>query len=359
VSQRSVTPRNAVRRKRVRAIMTFAMVGAVAGLSLGLFVSRIDQNPWGPIGLRGLVIGLVIGSVVGVGEQWLVPVLSRRVGFWALNTTRMALYGGLMLGTLTLVNAAGESIEAGVGLQEGLGRYVFEDHLTRDFLLSLVAVVGLASFLELRTLHNPGEVWRFLSGRYHYPREETRVFLFADLVGSTALADRLGNLAYSSLLRECFRDTSEAILAWRGQVYQIAGDGVIVTWTEAEGLRQGACVRCYFEMIDALARREVEYRERYDAVPRFRGAVHGGSVVTAWVGEAKKELAFHGDALNAAARIEARAKETGADCLASGWVLDRLDLPPELRSIDRGEVELRGKTARVALHAIVRADVSG
>ena len=64
---------------------------------------------------------------------------------------------------------------------------------------------------------------RLLTGRYHYPVEETCIFLFADVVGSTGIAERLGHMAYSSFLRDCFSDISEAILAWKGEVYQHAG----------------------------------------------------------------------------------------------------------------------------------------
>jgi adenylate cyclase len=350
---------NAIQRKRVRTVVTFAVVGALGGSVLGLIIGQIDQRILLWSGVRGLSVGVLIGVAVGVGEEFLLPRWSRRFRFFTLNTLRVLMYSAVMLLALVLVNGIAIAIGSRVRFIEGARRYLFDDPLTRDFLMSLVTVVILTSVLEIRTLHNRGEMWRFLTGRYRYPEEEVRLFLFADMVGSTALAERLGNLAFSSLVRECLSDTSEAILAWGGDVYQFMGDGVIVTWRQDPGLKDAACIRCFFEMVGMLEARADKYMERYGVVPRLRGGVHGGDVITTWVGEAKKELTFHGDALNAASRIEALCKETGADCLASQWVLDRLELPGELNATAIGDVRLRGKREPIALCAIEHSPDAG
>ncbi len=346
---------NAIRRKRIRAVCTFTLAGALAGFVLGLVISQIEVRAPVWSGVRGMAIGTIIGLAVGIGEEFLLHVGSRRFGFYALNALRMLLYSAVMVLALVFVNALGFALGNGVGLTEGAAWYARDGGLGRDFVLALAAVVVFTSVLEFRTLHNRGELWRFLTGRYRYPEEEERLFLFADVMGSTTLAERLGNQRYSSLLRECFADTSEAILAWGGDVYQFAGDGVIVTWRRDAGLRGAASVRCFFEMASALEARGAEYRARYGTVPRLRGAVHGGEVVTTWVGEAKKELAFHGDTLNVAARIEAMCKEVGAECLISEWVRERMTLPEGLEATGIGEVPLRGSQEPAALFAVSRA----
>jgi adenylate cyclase len=206
----------------------------------------------------------------------------------------------------------------------------------------------------VRKLHNPGEIRRLLTGRYHYPVEETRVFLFADVVGSTGIAERLGHMAYSSFLRDCFSDISEAILAWKGEVYQHAGDSVLVTWRMKKGIRSAACVQCFFDMIQLLERREDDYRRQYDTMPRLRAGIHGGDVVTTWVGEARKDLAFHGDTMNTAARVEGMCKELGVQCLVSEIVYDAIELPPKLEARSVGEMELRGRTEALHLYAVDR-----
>lgn len=328
------------------------MVGMLAGTLIGLFVGQIDGRPPLWAGIRGLAVGLLIGIAVGVGEEYLVHFGSRRLSFFALNSARIVGYGTILFLVLLVVNGIDVGLQVGGGFVGGARSYIFEQSLKRDFVLSMLAVVGMSSALEVRTLHNRGELWRFLTGRYRYPSEETRLFLFADMVGSTALAEQLGNLEYSSLLREVFQDTSEAILAWRGDVYQFAGDGVIVTWRHQDGLKDAACVRCFFEMVRALNTRAAQYAERYNTTPRLRAGVHGGDVVTTWVGEAKKELAFHGDALNATARIAAHCREAEADCLISQWVFDRVELPAELSATPIGSHQLRGKRDPVGLFSV-------
>ena len=88
----------------------------------------------------------------------------------------------------------------------------------RDVFLAIALSAAGTAFLEVRRLHNPGEIRRFLLGRYRVPVEEERVFLFVDLKDSTSLAETLGPKKYSRFLGACYRDLAEPILAWRGEV---------------------------------------------------------------------------------------------------------------------------------------------
>ena len=343
---------NAILRRRVRSTATFGIWGAVAGLVLGLVVSRLDERIvfWG--GVRGVVVGILIGLLLGAGEEFMVPRLSRRMNFQMLNLTRVLSYATISLMALVLVNAFALSLSPGVTLGDSVSLYITDPSSVRDLVLAIVLALVLTSALQVRRLHNKGEIKRLLTGQYYYPQEESRVFLFADLVSSTAHAERLGPLRYSRMLRDLFTDISDAILAWHGQVYQYAGDEVILSWPLQRGVRDAACVQCFFEMVASLDERANQYRDRFETAPELRGAVHGGPVVTTWVGEAKRELAFHGDTLNATARILSLCKDQGARLLISEEVLDLLTLPPALLATSVGEVELRGKRELVRLSAI-------
>ena len=48
----------------------------------------------------------------------------------------------------------------------------------------------------LRRLVGGQTLLRFVTGRYNRPREEERVLLFADIKGSTSIAERIGNRLY-------------------------------------------------------------------------------------------------------------------------------------------------------------------
>ena len=224
----------------------------------------------------------------------------------------------------------------------------------RDLVFAIVVAVLGTWFLEVRRLHNPGDVVGFLMGRYRFPVEEERIFLFADLAGSTSLAERLGPHLYSRFIGDCFRDISEAILAWKGQVYQYVGDEIIVSWPFSQGIAGAACVECFFGMRELLAERRERYESIYGCAPHFRGGIHGGPVVTTWVGLAKVELAFHGDALNAASRIQGLCSAHDEACLISGPILRQLRLPDGLSSLALGEVALRGKDEMIDVFALHR-----
>jgi adenylate cyclase len=305
---------------------------------------------------RGAAIGALIGLSLGVEEEFLVPRLSRRLDFFRLNLARGSAYAAAVLLALVVVNGLRVTPESGGGFLQGALLYLEDDSLRRDVLISLALSALITSMLQVRRLHNPGEIRGLLFGKYYYPKEESRVFLMADLVGSTAHAERLGPLLYSGLIRDLFTDVSEAILAWRGEVYQYAGDEVIISWPTERGACGSEATSCFFEMISSLGERASDYRDRYDAVPELRGAVHGGRVVTTWVGEAKRELAFHGDALNATARILGVCKARQAQLVISGDLLDGFSLPAGFTATSQGEVELRGKQEHVRLSAIRRDD---
>ena len=310
---------NRILRSRVRSALAFALVTASIGTPVGAALGVIDGEPALAAALRGLSIGFLAGAAIGLIERLVVPRWSRLMAFGAFTMTRFLAYTAIILGALTLVNAMSQSLEDRTTLASATVQYLTEKHWMRDLATSLGAAVVCLAGLQIASLHDPREIKRLLTGKYHYPEEESRVLLFVDLVGSTALADRLGDLRYSGLLRDVFGDISEAILAWRGEVNQYLGDSVIVTWPLGAGLTDAACVQCFFEMAERLEARAGKYRERYQAAPSLRAGLHAGSVVVSFVGETTRALAYHGINMNAAARIESLCGELGAHLLSADF----------------------------------------
>jgi adenylate cyclase len=75
-------------------------------------------------------------------------------------------------------------------------------------------------------------------------------------------------------------------------------------------------------------------------------------VVTTWVGEAKKELAFHGDALNVTARMQGHCRSLGALCLVSVPLLSDLDALDDFEVSSMGAVDLRGRSGVLEVSSI-------
>jgi len=82
----------------------------------------------------------------------------------------------------------------------------------------------------------------------------------------------------------------------------------VVTWTVERGLHQGNCHRCVFLVTERIHEQKERYLERYGIVPEFKAGLHGGAVVTAEIGDIKKDIVHSGDTVNTAARVEAQSR---------------------------------------------------
>ena len=227
-----------------------------------------------------------------------------------------------------------------------------EAHLLYALPYFVVLSVGMLFVLQMNRMVGANVLRYFVAGRYHQPTAEERIFLFLDLEQSTTLAKRLGSARYFELLRRFVDDLTDPIVASRGEIYQYAGDEVVVTWPLVEGVRAANCVRCFFWSRDAVAREGARYTRDFGVVPRFRAGLHGGAVTAGELGDLRRQVVFVGDILNTAARLEEYAKRAGLDLVVSGSLLHRLELPPGVEARLCGELELRGKEARVAAYSL-------
>ena len=85
--------------------------------------------------------------------------------------------------------------------------------------------------------------------------------------------------------------------------------------------------------------------------PRFTAGVNMGPVVVTKVGRHKKEIAYHGDTLNTAARIQGQCKASEQDLLISGELRDALG-GDEVGYLPLGEMALRGKGEPTLVFAV-------
>jgi adenylate cyclase len=148
---------------------------------------------------------------------------------------------------------------------------------------------------------------------------------------------------------------TEPVLAAEGEIYQYAGDEVVITWPIDAGVRSANCVRCFFGIRAAVQRSASRYDLAFGTAPRFRGGLHGGTVTAGEIGDLRQQIVFVGDILNTAARLEEYAKRTGLDLVISGPLLQRLTLPSGVTATPCGDLEIRGKEARVTAFNVTGA----
>jgi class 3 adenylate cyclase len=191
-------------------------------------------------------------------------------------------------------------------------------------------------------------------GRYRRPTREERVLLFLDLVGSTTLAEQLGELRVQELLTRFFYDIDEAIVAHGGEVHAYVGDEVIVTWPVAEGFERRP-VECVFAIQDRIAELADRYAREFGLVPNFRAGLHAGPVVISECGESRPQVAYFGDTMNVTARLQERCKEAGRNLLVSGELLRLMNPAKNLAVEALGPTRLRGRRAEVEVFALTRS----
>lgn len=330
---------------RLRTLGWIVAASAAVGFSAGLArtLAGSAPNPW-----RGLVTATAIGLSTGAVELLFLSDALRRVRFTAALLIKTLVHGAL----ITAVFAGASWLFA--------ARFDLQEQY-RTF--AMVAGLGggcifVGTFLRSVTRLVGGGVFRdFLTGRYHQPVEETRVFMFVDLVGSTSIAERIGHVQFYRLLRDFFHDLTEPVLASGGEIYKYVGDEVIVAWSTERALRGAACLRCVFDMADAIARNAGRYEREFGCVPEFRAGLHTGAVVVGEIGDDRQEIAFLGDVMNTCARIQGECKTVNRQLLLSGELLSRLSPPPWAQVERVGAIRLRGKDRETELFSVTRAPV--
>lgn len=192
----------------------------------------------------------------------------------------------------------------------------------------------------------------FLTGRYQSPVLEDRVFLFMDLKSSTTIAEKLGNIKYSELIKDCFADVNKLVDRYHADIYQYVGDEVVLTWRTKNVIDTHYPIKLYHALEEKIEKRKAYYKKKYGLVPEFKAGVHGGVVTVAEIGNIKRDIAYHGDVLNTASRIQDQCNKYHEHYLISDDLLKRMGSLNgyELKSI--GAISLKGKTHTVSVHAV-------
>ncbi|MEL6843832.1 MAG: adenylate/guanylate cyclase domain-containing protein, partial [Bacteroidota bacterium] len=168
--------------------------------------------------------------------------------------------------------------------------------------------------------------------------------------------EKLGHVLYSQLLQDCFFDLTDAVMKHQAEIYQYVGDEVVLSWEMTSGLDKANCLHAYFSFMDTIEERKNYYAEKYGIVPVFKAGVNLGKVMVAEVGIIKKEIAYHSDVLNTAARIQGQCNKAGRSLLCSPDLIAAIQNWEGLRYEEVGSVSLKGKAQKMLLFAIEQAN---
>lgn len=208
----------------------------------------------------------------------------------------------------------------------------------------VVVRISLAFIEQMSLLVGPRVLINIGMGKYHKPRYEQRLFLYLDMVSSTAHAEALGDYRFSRLIQDSFSLLAETVNRNEAEIYRYMGDAALIHWPLEEGVVQDRCMNIYFEFSQQLNWQRQYFEEHYGFVPKFKAAAHCGQVVAAVVGVHKQEISFFSDVLNTLARLQDQCNPLGQNMLLSGNLVSRLDNPNSAYELhDLGQVKLKGK----------------
>ncbi|HEY4634253.1 MAG TPA: adenylate/guanylate cyclase domain-containing protein, partial [Candidatus Limnocylindrales bacterium] len=141
--------------------------------------------------------------------------------------------------------------------------------------------------------------------------EERKVVtvLFADVVGSTALGERLDPERMRAILAEHFAAMADVIATWGGTVEKFIGDAIMAAFgvplVREDDARRA--LSAALEMIERLDGLNARLLERHGVSLTLRIGVNTGEVI-APVGDRVDQLIVAGDAVNTTARLQSAAE---------------------------------------------------
>lgn len=225
---------------------------------------------------------------------------------------------------------------------------------TITFYLAVIFLVTI--LLDVNEKYGAGVFRQLVMGKYHHPREEERIFMFLDMRGSTTIAEKIGHIEFFELLNDFFKDINDPVIFTNGSIYQYIGDEVVIVWKMRKGIKNANCIRCFYNIREAISNRKDYYLKKYGVVPEFKAGLHCGKVTIGEIGVQKRDVVFSGDVLNTTARIQSMCNDFKVKLLISKRLLDKVSLPPdsfEDRKI--GNISLKGKKKKVVLYTIEEA----
>ena len=209
----------------------------------------------------------------------------------------------------------------------------------------------------------------FLAGHRPRPQKLTATVLFTDLVGFTAISEKLDPAQLMDWLNEYMEAMANIIMAHHGVVEKYIGDAIMAVFgaplsrskeSEFAGDARNA-VRCALAMAEKLEELNRVWTERGLRRAGMRVGIHTGSLVAGSLGSAdRQEYTVIGDTVNTASRLESY-KESSESGRAEKLIVCRIlisEATHELTSgnfevVNIGSINLKNKAEPVMIYRVL------
>ncbi|HUG47262.1 MAG TPA: adenylate/guanylate cyclase domain-containing protein [Candidatus Limnocylindria bacterium] len=178
--------------------------------------------------------------------------------------------------------------------------------------------------------------------------------LFADIVGSTALAERMDPEDWTQIINEAFDLMSKAVFRYEGTIAQLQGDAMLAFFGAPVAHEDDPerAVRAALDMVSEVEEFARQLKQVHGIEFAIRAGINSGPVVVGNVGtDLRYEYTALGDAVNTAARMQSAA-EPGTILIAAGT---QRHVAGAFELEDRGEIEVKGKSEPVHAYRVLAA----
>lgn len=307
--------------------------------------------------LSEFLIGVIFGTIVSVFEIYYFEPRLRRFNFYTSVLIRTIFYLSVSVFIIIAIAASRVGYEADIQYYEALNHDDLSDYIKSSefielLIFTLVLIVTVNFIRQVSRLLGPKVLFHYVTGRYQPPIREEIIVMFLDLNSSTTIAEKLGLLNNHHFLNDFFHDMTDSILECKGKVHQYVGDEIVIMWTLKDGCEHMNCVRCFFLIEEAINKNQDRYIQKYGINPGFKAGLHCGSVIAGEMGDLKKDIVFHGDTMNTAARIEAECHTYKKKFLASSAIINAAGIDKGYRTEFMGSILLRGKEKPLDIFSI-------
>lgn len=326
------------------ALITYSLVRSVGTIETDGVQIPVEQGI-----MMSPFFGLLFGVVFGFAQMSFERLYNKRTPLPKLFLIRLS----LSLGVLFVVTVVAFVVFMVV---MKVGNMTFIQFISNPpifvFYGYMVLVDGIiALFRQVSLMLGPGTMKKLIKGEFYHPREEDRVFMFLDLKSSTTMAEELGHFKYSRMIQDCFDDLA-VVTRTHAEIYQYVGDEAVLTWQTDQGLKDQNCLMAYYHFKERIDQRSEHYLSHYGIKPFFKAGLNLGKVTVAEVGKLKKEIAYHGDTINTAARIQGKCNDFKSELLISEQLKKALGDHLSFETTLMGDIPLKGKAAHVAIYAV-------
>jgi adenylate cyclase len=200
------------RNYKLKNVTYFSIIGIIAGTVIGFLLQNIDRIETAEPTFRGMFVGFFVGTTVGLCEEFLFLGKFRTKTYLFLLLFRILVYSFVFAFFELLVNAGSNFLINGLTVNQSIYSALFEEYYFRDLVIIIIIAAVIIALFQIKRLHRPGDLIKYVTGKYHRPEEIDKIFLFIDLKSSTTIAEKLGNLRYSEFLIDYYDDMTDAIL---------------------------------------------------------------------------------------------------------------------------------------------------